>query len=165
MTRINLINPSMLTDQHLMAEYREIKMINAALGRSKQTKTTEEILCSIPHTFCLGAGHVKFFYDKGRYLFNRYLKIRAELLYRNYKIDGLASVYPWSNHFPEDIYFKDWSPAEADLGLIKARIQERIDMKPEWYRYHGKKLNPITLELLTFRNGSVNIAASITGWE
>ena len=34
MTRINIISPSELTDQHLVAEYREIFMIGSALQKS-----------------------------------------------------------------------------------------------------------------------------------
>ena len=38
MTRINLIHPSELSDQHLIAEYREVFMIGSALQRSIQSK-------------------------------------------------------------------------------------------------------------------------------
>ena len=38
MTRINLINPSELSDQHLVAEYREIFMVGSALQRSIKSK-------------------------------------------------------------------------------------------------------------------------------
>ena len=38
MTRINLVNPSELKDQHLIAEYREITMIPAALNRTLNSK-------------------------------------------------------------------------------------------------------------------------------
>ena len=34
MTRINLVDPNFLSDQHLVAEYREIFMVGSALQRS-----------------------------------------------------------------------------------------------------------------------------------
>ncbi len=39
MTRINLIPVHELTDQHLMAEYRELPMIGASLKRTLSSKT------------------------------------------------------------------------------------------------------------------------------
>ena len=38
MTRINIVHPSELTDQHLIAEYREITMVPAALKRTLNSK-------------------------------------------------------------------------------------------------------------------------------
>ena len=42
MTRINLIHPSELTDQHLFAEFREIKMIPKSLRRSLRAAWQKE---------------------------------------------------------------------------------------------------------------------------
>ena len=74
MTRINIIHPSELTDQHLIAEYREIFMVGSALQRSLKSKNWD--VKSIPNKFTLNTGHVKFFYDKGKYLSERYDSIR-----------------------------------------------------------------------------------------
>ena len=71
MTRINIIPVSELTDQHLIAEYREITMIPAALTRTLNSKSGF-IKKKIPDRFTLNTGHVYFFYDKGLYLYNRY---------------------------------------------------------------------------------------------
>ena len=38
MTRINIVNPSELTDQHLIAEYREITMVPGSLKRTLVSK-------------------------------------------------------------------------------------------------------------------------------
>ena len=38
MTRINIVEPSELTDQHLIAEYREIFMIAGSLKRTLKSK-------------------------------------------------------------------------------------------------------------------------------
>ena len=71
MTRINIIPVSELTDQHLIAEYREITMVPAALMRTLNSKSGLNKQ-KIGNKFTLNKGHVYFFYDKGLYLYNRY---------------------------------------------------------------------------------------------
>ena len=85
MTRINLIHPKELMDQHLLAEWREIKMIPASLRRSLKTKSISEVIKSIPKDYTLGSGHVKFFYNKHIYLCKRYTELTKELQKRNFK--------------------------------------------------------------------------------
>ena len=48
MTRINIISPSELTDQHLVAEYREIFMVGSALARTLKSPNKDKSLSSIP---------------------------------------------------------------------------------------------------------------------
>ena len=62
MTRINIIEPSELTDQHLIAEYREIFMVGSSLQRSLKSKNWNPK--DIPIKFTLNTGHVKFFMIK-----------------------------------------------------------------------------------------------------
>jgi len=139
LTRINLIPPDELTDQHLMAEWREIKMIPASLRRSLKTKSIDDILKSIPKEFILGKGHVKFFYDKHEYLSDRYCDLSKELLKRGYKIKHRG---PYED-FCKDIslIFFDWyEPTEKDFEIIRNRIAEKINMKPDWYKFYGVSL-------------------------
>ena len=79
MTRINLIKPSELSDQHLVAEYREIFMVGSALQRSLKSKNWQRTKEQLPKEFTLNIGHVKFFYNKGKYLHKRYLDLIAEM--------------------------------------------------------------------------------------
>ena len=59
MTRINSASPvEHLTDEHLLAEHREIKRLPSVLKKAN-TQTIK-----IPAKFCLGPGHVKFFLNK-----------------------------------------------------------------------------------------------------
>ena len=61
MTRINShINPKNLSDEHLLAEHREIKRVPKMLYKSIKKGSVPKI----PNKFCLGTGHVTFFYDK-----------------------------------------------------------------------------------------------------
>ena len=78
MTRINIVEPSELTDQHLIAEYREIFMIAGSLKRTLMSKTGYD-KSKVPKKYTLNKGHVYFFYNKGKYLNNRYQKLILEL--------------------------------------------------------------------------------------
>tara|TARA_Y100000590_G_C15249308_1_gene836895 strand:+ start:230 stop:688 length:459 start_codon:yes stop_codon:yes gene_type:complete len=132
LTRINIIPVEELTDQHLMAEYREIFMVGSALQRSLQSSNWDSK--KIPQKFKLGTGHVMFFYDKGKYLFKRYIQMKKELIKRGFKLD--ASRKFKVTQFPAE-YYNDWEPTKADQEIIRQRIEERIQQKPEWYRHYG----------------------------
>jgi len=129
MTRINIIEPSELTDQHLIAEYREIFMVGSSLQRSLKSKNWNPK--DIPIKFTLNTGHVKFFYDKGKYLSNRYDMLRNEMKARGMNPD-VTRVFK-KEQWPTELW-KDWIPTLEDYKLIRLRIEERINMKPNWYR-------------------------------
>ncbi len=130
MTRINIIHVSELTDQHLIAEYREITMIPAALTRTLNSKSGF-IKKKIPDRFTLNTGHVYFFYDKGLYLYNRYDNIVEEMILRGFNPD-LKRIFP-KDIFPFEL-FNDWIPTIKEQEIVRSRIKEKIAMKPNWYR-------------------------------
>jgi len=132
LTRINIIPVEDLTDQHLMAEYREIFMIGSALQRSLKSEQWDPK--RIPKKFTLNTGHVMFFYDKGKYLYKRYDQIKEELTKRNFNLD--KSRLFKTTQFPTD-YYNDWEPTKEDQAIVWKRIEERIQQKPEWYRHYG----------------------------
>jgi len=134
MTRINIIDPSELVDQHLMAEYREIFMVGSALQRSLKSANG---VFGIPTKFTLNKGHVKFFYNKGMYLALRYEELRAELRKRNFNIDETREFK--LDQFP-DRYFQDWSPNDEDRAVIRERLNAKIKEKPHFYKMYGKPL-------------------------
>ena len=129
MTRINIIYPSELTDQHLVAEYREIFMVGSSLQRSLKSKNWNPN--SIPKNFTLNTGHVKFFYDKGKYLFNRYVELRKEMKARGMSPDPTRKFK--REQWPDELW-NDWIPRVEDYKIIRKRIKEKIEMKPDWYR-------------------------------
>ena len=143
MTRINLIKPSELSDQHLIAEHREIFMIGSALQRSINSKSWKKTIENLPKEFTLNTGHVKFFYNKGRYLHKRYLDLIDEMQSRgmNPNLERQFKKEQWPNEL-----YKDWNPKEKDFQLIRKRIKEKINQKPDWYRWTNKtaktKFNP-----------------------
>ena len=131
MTRINIISPSELTDQHLIAEYREIFMVAGSLKRTLTSKSGF-VESKVPKNFTLNNGHVYFFYNKGKYLYKRYNLIIKEMKSRGFKPDE-------NRIFPKDIFimnnlFNDWEPNQSDIKIIRKRINEKIAMKPSWYR-------------------------------
>lgn len=131
MTRINLIDPIELMDQHLIAEYREIRLLRANLDRTLKSKSGFQPK-KVPPQFTLNAGHCYFFYNKGKYIHKRYDSLRDEMVRR-----GFVPEHPFPGGWPEHLYH-DWTPSERDKDIVRERIQLRISQRPNWYRYCGK---------------------------
>lgn len=117
------IPPKQLSRQHLLAEHREIKRIPNAvrLGRANMN--------NIPAQFTLGTGHVKFFYNKLGYLFNRYSAIYWECLNRGYDVEYYGLAWDGVDYTHE--LWGNWEPTQADIELIKQRLKEKDH---EWYK-------------------------------
>jgi deoxyribonuclease (pyrimidine dimer) len=130
MTRINIIPPSELYDQHLVAEYREIVMVASSLSRSLASKVGFNPR-KIPKQFTLNKGHVYFFYDKGLYLEKRYRELTDEMRLRGMNPDP-DRVFP-AHLYPRFLY-NDWVPSEIEQNIIRERINLRLGQKPGWYR-------------------------------
>ena len=67
------------------------------------------------------------------YLDKRYQLIVAEMKRRTMKSDPDRKFK--SNQFPKNFY-NDWFPHSKDLEIIRQRIQEKIDLKPGWYKWY-----------------------------
>ena len=132
MTRINLVNPRELSDQHLVAEYREIFMVGSSLQRSIKSKNWLKTKNNIPDEFTLNKGHVTFFYNKGMYLNKRYSLLANEMKRRGMNPDPKRKFK--KSQWPKSLY-NDWKPKNKDLKIIRKRIEEKINLKPDWYRY------------------------------
>lgn len=137
MTRINLVPPEELTDQHLMREYQELPRI-VGLVRKAINREGKPSDFKIAPDYILGAGHVTFFYNKLEFLRKRQLLLIAELLVREYKIvhkEGL-DLYD----IPDE-WKGDYIPTNNGLRLSRNRIIEKILMKPQWYKYKGHSID------------------------
>lgn len=145
MTRINLVPPAELMDQHLFAEFREIKMVPKALGRSLKARGANGVLRNVPVSFRLGTGHVSFFYDKGKYLEQRYELLKEELRKRGVNFNEQSQFDP-DGFYSDARFYKDYSPTEKALTLIRERINIRINEKPEFYRYYGNPIRSVLQE-------------------
>jgi len=131
MTRINIIDTTELTDQHLIAEYREIFMVAGSLRRTLVSKNGYQE-SKVPKHYTLNSGHVYFFYNKGKYLHNRYNQLIDEMKRRGFKPDS-SRVFP-KEIFVDNNLYNDWLPRVEDYNVIKQRIEEKIALKPDWYR-------------------------------
>ena len=140
MTRINLVPPEELSDQHLVAEYREIFMVGSSLQRSLRSPNWEKTKKSIPKQFTLNKGHVKFFYDKGKYLSERYDELIKEMKRRQMSPDSLRIFK--KEQWPDEL-FNSWKPNDYDLKVVRTRIEMKIKLKPDWYKWNGKKITTI----------------------
>ena len=134
--RCNIIPVGHLTDQHLLAERNELRMIPPLLA--KKVKKSDFKL-SIPKRYCLGTGHMNFWIDKMLYLENRYEKIVVECLRRRFNLN-LNLILDTSIAKEVECY-NDWEPSYDDYILIRKRIFERIMLKPHWYKYYGRTIS------------------------
>lgn len=135
MTRVNLIDPKILTDQHLNAERVELTMAFSSARRSLHSRNG----LRVGDKFTLNSGHVIFFHNKIGYLKDRFFKLSNEMISR-----GMHPRSPW----PDDSWVRSdmWGTYEAsedDFKIVKTRIRERLLKKPSWYRFHK---TPISLE-------------------
>jgi deoxyribonuclease (pyrimidine dimer) len=131
MTRINLVDPSLLSDQHLIAEYKEILQWCGSFRKSLNSVRGVKVL-EIPREFTLGEGHVKFFYDKGLYIKKRFDAVRFEMAYRGFSCEKDFPVNLWKDlqHL-----WNDYVPTNDALDIIKERISNKLLMKPDWYKW------------------------------
>ena len=136
MTRINLIDPKALTDQHLFAEYREITRIFALVAQSVDKYGTANTLKKIPKSYRLGTGHVLFFYDKLAFIEKRYEALRDELLDRKVNITLKDSISEYRQFIPH-IFYQDYHPTTDEQKLSVERIIQKITAKPNWYKWRG----------------------------
>ena len=118
MTRINVgIPPAELTDKHLLAEHREIKRIPNCIAKGKYN------MDGIPDRFKLGAGHVKFFYNKLYYLFKRYVKLYIECKNRGFNVQ--CYIEAWNN-VPKEL-MNDYKVRANDIRIIRERINHKLN--------------------------------------
>lgn len=135
MTRINSAIPvECLTDEHLLAEHREIKRLPHAYHNGKVSGA----LNRVPSQFCLGTGHVTFFLDKGGFTLERYKQIYWECISRGFSIENYEVNW---QPIPK-LYMKEYTPSRLEKELLIERISERIKASNKEYFYYGR--SPIT---------------------
>ena len=135
MTRINTVDVTLLSDQHLMAEYRELPMVHGSLKRTLNSVNGYQSGRVSP-IYTLNAGHVYFWYNKKKFLFDRFNQLVNELIFRNYQINPDQRIIDWSvfDRVPQI----DWTPTEKECDINLERIVERIKLKPKFYRWTNR---------------------------
>ena len=120
MTRINLVPPAELCDQHLLAEHRELTRIPNAVAKGKFH------LQGQPADYKLGSGHVRFFFDKLAFLLQRYDALHAECRARGFKVQY---IWPADTLPANPTLWHDYQPSAAALAINRARIAESMPAK------------------------------------
>jgi deoxyribonuclease (pyrimidine dimer) len=129
MTRINLVDPAVLTNAHLMAEYRELPRIFTAVAKDPiRAQAIQK-----PQHYCLGKGHVIFFYDKLHWLIKRYNSLYHTLIARNYALDHALFDKIFRDAIDLMAYNKrlanNYQPRPEDVYLNMARLAKRSNIK------------------------------------
>lgn len=125
MTRINIIPVEKISNKQLMAEYHESLRVFSYVLKSK--KIPEDI----PSHYCLGKGHVKFFFNKIPYLLKRYKEINKELTNRGYRLNNetfsknLEKGKLALARYPE-IQVNNWAPSLEEMTVNQDRVDERL---------------------------------------
>lgn len=128
MTRINVVPPEELCDQHLRAEFRELTRIPNYIAKNGGCLAAMGLQMT---DYCLGTGHVRFFYDKLAFLRKRHLALMAELKARGFKAESRWPAY--MPYYPA--FWKDYEPTEYALRINRERIEEskaRMKSKPRF---------------------------------
>lgn len=122
MTRINaFIPPSELTDKHLLAEHREIKRI------PNTVKSGKARIENIPEQFTLGKGHVKFFYNKLKWLHDRYQQIYNECIKRDFNVTNYNEAFIMPMDYAH--LLNDWQPPPDEIIRVQKLLYERINLR------------------------------------
>lgn len=122
MTRINVVPVQELSRQHLVAEYREITRLPKNLKVALNRKSKPFSFTEIPNEYVLGTGHVKFFFNKMKYLEKRFESLVSEMLSRGYN-----PTYRDSSIFTgcSKEFYHDYEPTEKAIEINQKRIRER----------------------------------------
>lgn len=156
MTRINAATQvRLLTDEHLLAEHREIKRIPFLYKKRKEAGI--EITKGAPKEFTLGVGHILFFLDKPAYTLARYCGLYNECINRGFSVENYKdnwSIYA-DEYFGKDMYI----PTEKSNQIIIDRITERLlgSLKEHWHYYGAKLTKEEAIKLLNTPKNQVII--------
>lgn len=128
MTRINVVEPSELTNKHLMGELHEITRVYGLVRKAQERKINKynfKDKIKQPEAYTLGTGHVYFFYDKLKFITKRYYALNQEAFKRNFNVNPIdkeslvAGIQDW--------WFGDYQPTQEAIEINRQRIQERLN--------------------------------------
>lgn len=117
MTRISVgVRAIELCDAHLIKERIELLRIPNAI------KSGKAVVKNIPSSFSLGAGHVKFFYDKLGYLQQRYEELTQECMERDFNTTDFSDSF---KGLPKELY-NSYEELDIDRQIVVQRVNERL---------------------------------------
>lgn len=98
-----------------MAEFRELTRIPNTIVSGKA-----KLDGNYPKEYTLGAGHVKMFYPRLKWLHKRYKELHQECLYRGFNVQ-----YIWPDNVPMRLY-NDWEVTQEALDTNLERLRIRL---------------------------------------
>lgn len=126
MTRINLVPVEELSDQHLIAEYRELPRV------IKQDINIKDA----PERFTLGKGHMKWAKKHSLFTLNRYMQLCDEMEYRGFKVrydsDKLYRIWLREGSPETDNFY---NVDGYDMLISRKRLVEKYKEKPKFYKW------------------------------
>lgn len=135
--RINVVPVKELMDQHLVAEYREIKMLPKMLVRSLKSKNGVDF-DALPKSYTMGKGHGKFFYNKLEFIQARFKMLLVEMVARGFSINSdklFMDNFDYSAL--SSVQNVSYIPCDIHIEINRARINQRISERANFYRYYG----------------------------
>ena len=121
MTRINCgIKPCELSTKHLIAELREIKRIPNHIYSNKDNLNLKDI----PKNFLLGNGHVRFFYNKLGYLYDRYQELYNYALKKEYDVSDYSDSFIKAMSVKPELV-NNYIETKEDRNILLERLRER----------------------------------------
>lgn len=127
MTRINVVEPSELTNKHLMGELHEITRVYGLVRKAQDRKINKynfKDKIKQPDAYTMGTGHVYFMYDKLGFITKRYYALNDEAKSRGFKVNPInqdeltSGIHSW--------WFGDYNPTPEALEINRQRISERL---------------------------------------
>lgn len=143
--RVNVLHPKFLSDQWLVAEYREVKMGPKALSRSLGSLAGVDKKRISPK-YTLNTGHTYFFYDKNKFLERRLAQLVEEMQFRGFATNHIELIDDSYDYHPGVFnveWWNDWQPDEEALNINLERLHQRLLQKSldpntkGWYKLFG----------------------------
>jgi hypothetical protein len=123
------ISVEKLTDEHLFAEQRELKMLPSLFKRIGFSSLNKS-----PKEFTLGKGHMLFGVYHPAYALNRYKQVFNECIKRGYKIEDESWRWDVYGNFRND-----YKETGLEKNILIERMSERISSSPKVYFHYNHK--------------------------
>ena len=131
MTRINVVPPEELSDQHLLAEYHELP---------RCIKQNINIDDEVPAHYILGKGHMKWAKMHSLWLTYRYEQLIREMKYRgfnpNYTTLMLQDYWINEQHLSGNLWYHVTIP---DIMLNRGRLIYKYSQRPSFYKWTNRE--------------------------
>lgn len=123
MTRVNIVCPTELNNKMLVAEAHEITRV-FALARKAQFDIVKGKR-KLPQEYTMGTGHVLFFYDKLKFIADRYESLVLEMQHRGYKPNPISRK-DLLDKIDTRLY-NDYIPTQEAIAINRERINIRLN--------------------------------------